>query len=244
MNSTPSSLFHRVVTRPEARYASFQSWLNPRLAFLESYIISPQKLFPQLSAIIALKRGDRSVAVSSILLSNWNVRLKLRDGRVRTVSWKFIYRASMFGFGADVFHNVCDGRGMCVVVVQADNGRIAEAYAGAGSSSEYGGFQNVRGFIAKIKEDGNCGELFHRNPSNKGFRRLPSSIENYGPVFGKIRSRYNAYDLAISSNCHDNERSRSVLGGQYGEQGTDKDALFGQEYFRVVDYEVFKIVIE
>jgi hypothetical protein len=59
-----------------------------------------------------------------------------------------------------------------------------------------------------------------------------------GPVFG-------SYDLVISKNCHQNENSFSRMGVSYGGgPGVNRSALFGQERFRVVDYEVFKIVIE
>jgi hypothetical protein len=52
-------------------------------------------------------------------------------------------------------------------------------------------------------------------------------------------------DLFISNNCHQSERSDSRLGASYGDRpGLNKYALFGHERFRVVDYEVFKIVIE
>jgi hypothetical protein len=52
-------------------------------------------------------------------------------------------------------------------------------------------------------------------------------------------------DLSISNNYHQNEYSCSRLGGSYGRgPGVNQYALFGQERFRVIDYEVFKIVIE
>jgi microcystin-dependent protein len=52
-------------------------------------------------------------------------------------------------------------------------------------------------------------------------------------------------DLYISDNCGQNENSYSILGVSYGTgPGVNRFALFGQEDFRMVDYEVFKIVIE
>jgi hypothetical protein len=104
------------------KYSSFRSWLKPRL--LKSYIVPPQKLFPLLSSIIALK--DRGFCSVSSSLDDWVVSLKAKDARICSVSWKLIYRASLFE--AEAFHQACDGMGSCVVVVRAENGRIAATY--------------------------------------------------------------------------------------------------------------------
>jgi hypothetical protein len=95
---------------------------------------------------------------------------------------------------------------------------------------------NLNGFIASVDEDGGCGKIFNRNYQEVG----NFNHHGWGPDFGCIR----ASDLHISDNCHQNEYSYSSLGRSYGEPGVDRYALFGQMYFRVVDYEVFKIVIE
>jgi hypothetical protein len=74
----------------------------------------------------------------------------------------------------------------------------------------------------------------HRNDDETGILNHPKT----GPWFGDI-------DLSISSDCHQNEFSYSRLGCSYGTvPDLNQYALFGQEDFRVVDYEVFKIVIE
>jgi hypothetical protein len=85
--------------------------------------------------------------------------------------------------------------------------------------------------------DGECGDIFHRND------RVVEIWNHYywGPVFGGVEIA----DLCISSNCYQNMDSESMLGGSYGESyGEFSGALFGQWNFRVVHYEVFKIVIE
>jgi hypothetical protein len=70
-------------------------------------------------------------------------------------------------------------------------------------------------------------------------------IYSAGPLFGRGTIEN---DLYISDNCHQNEDSFSALGGgrgAYGEgAGLNEHALFGQRQFRVLDYEVFKIVID
>jgi hypothetical protein len=63
----------------------------------------------------------------------------------------------------------------------------------------------------------------------------------WGPWFGDDNT--DTPDLHISDNCHVKEYSRSDLGRSYGGPGVDRNALFGQRNFRMLDYEVFSIVI-
>jgi hypothetical protein len=95
---------------------------------------------------------------------------------------------------------------------------------------------NLNGLIACFNENGGCGEIFHRNDSEIGIYNHP----DFGPVLGNGWD----YDLAISDDCKENDRSWSMLGTTYGGPDVDQYALFGLEDFRVIDYEVFKIVIE
>jgi hypothetical protein len=102
INSAPASLFHRVLNGSAAEFSSFRSWINPRL--LKSGIVPTQKLFPHISSIIAMK--DRAFESVSSSLNEWNVSLKAKDERVCSVSWTLVYRASLFGLGAEEFHHV------------------------------------------------------------------------------------------------------------------------------------------
>jgi hypothetical protein len=95
---------------------------------------------------------------------------------------------------------------------------------------------NLKGFISSVADDGGRGEIFYRNDQELGV----CNHSYGGPDFGNIYSS----DLYISD-FFQAEQSHSMLGGSYGRgPDIDKNALFGQERFRVVDYEVFKIVIK
>jgi hypothetical protein len=126
--------------------------------------------------------------------------------------------------------------GKCVVVVKAENGKIAAAYNEDGFTSDFlRESPNLNGFIVSVSESGGCGDIFHRNDHSTGISNYPFLVARFGTGF----------DLLISNNCHQNTRSRSLLGCAYGRRsGVNRYALFGQDSFRVVDYEVFKIVIE
>jgi hypothetical protein len=166
-NTTPSSLFHRVLNASAVGYSSFLFFLQQRL--LKTCIVPPGKLFRDMSQIIVLK--DSGFAATSSILSEWDVSLKGADEIICSVGWKLIYRGSLIGFGADKFHQACDGEGKCVVVVRAENGRIAAAYNEDGFSSangDNGDTPNRNGFIVSIEADGNCGARFDRKGGSGG----------------------------------------------------------------------------
>jgi hypothetical protein len=193
------------------------------------------ELFKDLSSTIALK--DRSFVSVSSSVNDWTVEMKAKDGSFSSVSWILLYRASLSGFRAADFHQACDEMGKCVVVVKAENGRIAAAYNEDDFSSVYGFSPNLNGFIASVADDGGFGEIFHRNDREAGV----FNHHLFGPWFGDL----NSSDLYISDYCQLGEYSCSCLGGSYGiGPGLNQNALLGQEDFRVVDYEVFKILIE
>jgi hypothetical protein len=192
-------------------------------------MVPPRKLFPRISSIIALKdRGFESISSS---LKEWAVSLKAKDEGICSVTWTLIYRASLFGLKAREFHESCDGEGKSIVVVRADNGRVAIAYNDYGFSSTLGYTPNRNGFIVSINENGSCGAQYDRTVNVKGIWNAPS----YGPIFYS--------DLVIDADCNVNEESWSELGVAHGE-GVDPISLFGQKFFRVCDYEVFKIEIK
>jgi hypothetical protein len=181
---------------------------------------------------------DRRFVSLSLRVNDWTVEMKADDGGASSVSWILLYRATVSGYRVADFHQACDGMGKFVVVVKAENGRIAAAYNENGISSiEWSHSPNHNGFIVAVDDDGSCGEIFHRNDYEVGVM----NGSRRGPTFGK----FGLPDLYISNTFHKNEYSHSRLGASYGRgPGVNRYALFGQEYFRVVEYEGFKIVIE
>jgi hypothetical protein len=140
-------------------------WLERRLSpVLSSSIVVNLKLFEDLSSIIALK-DRRFVSVSSSA-SSWTVEMKSEEASTCSISWILLYRASISGYLVDDYHQACNGMGKCVVVVKAENGSIAafyneDGFVSRGHSPSYS--PNRNSFIACVKEDGRCVEIFHRN---------------------------------------------------------------------------------
>jgi hypothetical protein len=230
-----SSFVCSVSRNSSLEFSALLSWLAIRFhPVLSSSIVVNTQLFKDLSSTIALK--DRGFVSVSSIANDWTVEMKAEDGSFSSISWILLYRASLSEYRAADFHQACDGMGKCVVVVKAENGRIAAFYNEDGFTSDWSSSPNRNGFIASVVEDGGCGEIFHRINQLVGIWNHPS----YGPWFG-----FSPADLRISNNCHQNEYSRSSLGSSYGSgSGLNHYALFGPERFRVVDYEVFKIVFD
>jgi hypothetical protein len=228
-----SSFVCSVLRDSSLEFSSLFSWLARRFhPVLSSSIVVNSELFKDLSSIIALK--DRGFVSVSSSVTDWTVELKAEDGTFSSVSWILLYRSSISGYRAADFHQACDGMGKCVVVVKAENGRISAVYNEDGLTSvKWSRSPNLNGFIVSVDDDGGCGEIFHRTDEEVGVMNYPDA----GPWFGS--------DLHISNNCHQSESSDSFIGTSYGRgPGLDPYALFGQWMFQVVDYEVFKIVIE
>jgi hypothetical protein len=232
----PLSSFVCSVSRNSSlEFTALISWLARRFRpVLSSSIVVNTQLFSDLSSTIALK--DRGFVSVSSSVRDWAVELKSEDGSESSVSWILLYRASLSGYQALDFHRACDGMGECVVVVKDENGCIAAAYNEDGFTPvACGESPNLNGFIVSVADDGGCGDIFHRTGQERGIWNHPF----FGPVFGS-----SPYDLIITNNCHQNDFSSSYLGWSYGGEGSRANvyALFGQEEFRVIDYEVFKIV--
>jgi hypothetical protein len=221
-----SSFICSVMRNSSLEFSGLISWLAIQLhPVLSSSIVVNTQLFADLSSTIALK--DRGFVSVSSSVNDSTVEMKAEDGNPSTVSWVLLYRSSLSGHRVADYHQACDGMGKCVVVVKAENGRIAAAYNEDGFTSVEGQTRNLNGFIACVADDGGCGEIFHRNRSQSGI----SNYLYYHPCF--------AGDLSILG-----EYSTSNLGVRYGTaQGATYAQLFGQSKFRVADYEVFKIVI-
>jgi hypothetical protein len=152
------------------------------------------QLFKDISSIVVL--NDRGFVSVSSSVTDWTVEMKAEDGSVSSVSWILLYRASLSGYRAADFHQACDGMGKCVVVVKAENGRIAAAYNEDGFTSVNCSSPNLNGFIVSVTNDGGCVEIFHRNNRGSGIWNSPW----YGPDFGNV----NSSDLYISEDCHQN----------------------------------------
>jgi hypothetical protein len=119
-----SSFVCSVLRDSSLDFSNLILWLKRRFRpSLSSSIAVNRNPFKDLSAIITSK--DRGFVCVSSILSNWTVEMKAKDDTTCSISWIIIYRASVSGYRAVDFHQACEGMGKCVVIVKAENVRIA-----------------------------------------------------------------------------------------------------------------------
>jgi hypothetical protein len=170
---TLSSFIRSVSRGSSLEFSGFISWLARRCRpTLSSSIVVNRQLFADLPSTISL--NDRAFASVSSNVSDWTVELKDEDGRISSFSWILLNRASLSGYDAADYHQACDGMGKCLVVVKAENGRIAAAYNEDGFFSDGSLSPNLNGFIVSVANDGGCGEIFHRSEREGGIKNYPA----------------------------------------------------------------------
>jgi hypothetical protein len=159
----PLSSFVCSVSRNSSlEFSALLSWLARRFRPVpSSSIVVNSELFKDLSSIIALK--DRGFVSVSSSMNVCTVEMKSAEGSFSSVSWILLYRPSLSDYQAADFHQACDGMGKCVVVVKAENGRVAAAYNDDGFTYVIDVSPNLNGFIVSVTDDGGCGDIFHRN---------------------------------------------------------------------------------
>jgi hypothetical protein len=89
-------LHNRVINGADLGYNAFRLWLKQKI--LQTPIVPLQTLFADISSRIAMKDGFVTETSSR---TGWDVYLTERNGSTLFFTWKLVYRASLFGFGAD-----------------------------------------------------------------------------------------------------------------------------------------------
>jgi hypothetical protein len=149
------------------------------------------------------------------------------------LKWNRLYRASEHGFTAAAFHRLCDNQGPTVVLIRAENGRVAAGYSCVSWMSGNSSVENPCGFLCSIDAIENSLRIFKGVPGKCWI----CNSSDRGPHFHD-RGFY------ISDMCNKSSSSRDNIGGEGGgfEHRGETHALFGTGYFKVVEYEVFGIL--
>jgi hypothetical protein len=213
-----------------------QSVFGSNPAASMSAIIDSSQVFKQITEysfhlilrfILQVEQGNDS-ACKVISRSESSTTLSTMDSAF-SIKWNRLYRGSEHKFSAAAFHRLCDNKGPTVVIVKSGNGRIACGYSSASWKSRNGVAElNPRGFLCAINSINLSLQIFKGVPGKCNIYQYSP----YGPHF---------FDgLCIFDKCDKNLSSRSTLGGGFESNG-DQFALFGSQFFTVVEYEVFGI---
>ena len=138
--------------------------------------------------------------------------------------FKLLFRASRDGYGAQNFHDKCDGKGNTLTLVKTTTGRRFGGFTDAKWNQNGSYISGSYGFIFSLD---NNKEIFYNSNTSYSIRGNSS----YGPYFGS--------DFYISNNCDTNESYES-LGNYYNNNGKQYP-LTGVSNFLVKDYEVYQL---
>jgi hypothetical protein len=199
-----------------------------------STITNSSSVFAKLAEYAVESERGLIPRLSFVYSSNENeTTVEFEKGPVKEVKLTLLFRASEHGFLSREFHGLCDGKGPTITLVKAENRRMAAAYNG-NSWGDRGFRLNLNGFLALIPEDSGAigGYSLQKYAANE--HAYVRSYPNWGPYFG--------CGLYITNRCNENENSYSysILDG-YGPGGVEQSSLFGEERFRVLEYEVFRL---
>jgi len=184
--------------------------------------------------------------ISTILSSsNYIFRLDNLLGQDYACSpnkWKLLYRASEDGFGANVFHDKCNGQERTISVIRAaDTNYIFGGYASVAWDSVHEYKQDPDSFIFSLINEKDTPLIFKNNDHNGNFDYSICTNSNYGPTFGV------GHDLHICSDSNTTDGSYSNLGNTFVNSTADisYDEYFkflaGSHKFLVSEIEVFQI---
>ena len=126
------------------------------------------------------------------------------------------------------FHEKCDGHENTLTIIRTDKEKIFGGFTRLSWESDY-----------KQKED-DKGFLFNYNKNEIYYRNKDEQIEictgyNHGPLFGKYK------DLIIEDNCLHNKNSYELTGNfSYNTNGKIY-ALNNEQYFKVLNYEIYEL---
>jgi hypothetical protein len=163
----------------------------------------------------------------------------------RGKKFSLLWRGSRDGFGAQRFHERCDGHGNTVTLIEDTDGntfggftplewesRVHNGWEGQ-RDNRFKGDDSERTFIFTLKNP-------HNIPARK-FRLKPE--QKHRAIFPWIERGPHFWDIAIYDNCNRNTSNNIELDDSYiNDTGVNKyDVMTGSRYFRVKEIEVFEL---
>jgi hypothetical protein len=175
----------------------------------------------------------RFPAIDSKIISTIPTIFSAFEGK----TFRLLYRGSHDGFGADDFHQQCNGHRNTVTLILSTNDCIFGGYSPIAWSSREccAPDLSMASFLFTIKNPRNLpAQIFKQKQAEKAILDYAAS----GPAFGSHS------DLYVSTQCQTSNRSYSDLGTAYandtGIAGTE--ILTGSRHFTVQEIEVFELI--
>eukprot|EP01022_Parablepharisma_sp_SALTPOND_P016742 TRINITY_DN2528_c0_g1_i1.p1 TRINITY_DN2528_c0_g1~~TRINITY_DN2528_c0_g1_i1.p1 ORF type:complete len:507 (-),score=47.31 TRINITY_DN2528_c0_g1_i1:59-1504(-) len=148
----------------------------------------------------------------------------------KNVHFKLLWKGSVDGFEAGMFHMKCDDKGPTLTIILSNHDRVFGGYT-TKSWGDKGYVYDPAAFTYSLTH-----KTKHAKQRITGASIYPLSY--YGPIFG------GGYDIAIHDNCNIDNKNFSDGGHTYEfPPGVNKETyLAGSYYFTVKEIEVYSVL--
>eukprot|EP00347_Sterkiella_histriomuscorum_P015325 403357450 len=150
-----------------------------------------------------------------------------------TKQFQLLFRGSIDGFKASKFHEKCDGKQPTVTFIQSEYGLVFGGFTSIPWTSNHQYYRDPTAFVFSLS----------KRSIHKQYRNQDKAVlhhKNRMCVFG--------IDISIDDDCDKNSKTWSSLGWTYEpptgyKKGSDeaKSYLAGQQYFKVLEIEVYSL---
>jgi len=147
------------------------------------------------------------------------------------IKFQLLWKASIDGFRASIFHSKCDGKGPTVTIIKSDRDQVFGGYTSMPwkSAGEFG--QDSKAFVYSLSH-----KTKHSNQKNNGHSVYHDN--RFGPVFGS------GFDICVVDNSNESGKSYSQ-GNETYELPSDASAqtyFAGAFKFKIKEIEVYGVL--
>lgn len=146
------------------------------------------------------------------------------------VNFQLLWKGSVDGFGANVFHSRCDDKGATCTVIRSNQDNVFGGYTSKSWKSSGDFSHDPKAFLYSLTH-----KAKHANQKDNGNSVYYDS--RFGPIFGS------GFDLCVVDNCNVSEKSYSQGDSTYElPAGKDSQTYYAGAFkFKVKEIEVYSI---
>ena len=148
------------------------------------------------------------------------------------IKYNLLYKASKDGDSSETFHNKCDKKGGTITFIKTENGKIIGGYSSISWENKGGFKKDENAFLFSLE---NKKKFILKNKTDNF---AVCHLKQFGPIFGE------GADLLVHNHSLENNKSFTKL-FSYKSNDDGKNLLNGvnKTFFKIVDYEVYQIII-
>lgn len=160
--------------------------------------------------------------------SEWKTIIKFLDNKPKELIR--LYSAIENNGKASSFHDKCNGQGPTLTIIETDTGEVFGGYTSKNWSNSEKIQEDKKAFLFDINMKEKCCARV-----NEGIR----SAKNSGPCF--YAQNFGSV-LFVSDNCLNSKTSFIYFGDYFNYKNHNKEKNGSNQFFKVVNYETFKVI--